>query len=375
MPRPANEKVHVVIATPLGQEGKGGVDRIMDVVRSYDQAQPDPDVSLRFVTTRGPGSILLSPFYLFAALLRFGWLRLRRRADVLHVNLGQGGSALRKLVLCGWARLMGAPYVLHLHGSEFHHFWDSAHPVTSARLRDLFEAAASVVVLGEPWRRYVSGKAPRARIEVVPNATYAPKGAGGQPSRPGAPVHILFLGEMGPRKGVPELIDALQALDTRQPWRATLAGNGAVAQTRSEIERLNLAHKVRVTGWVGPAEVEALLTDADVLVLPSHHENLPMSVIEAMAYGLAVVTTPVGAVEDVIEPEVTGLLCPPGDAARLAEAIRRVVEDASLRAKLGQAAKTFHRARLDVEPYVAKLRAIWVDAARRRRVLCTTRTT
>lgn len=364
---PSTDKVHVVIATPLGEAGKGGVDRIMDVVRSYDRSHPDVDVALRFVTTRGPGAILFSPFYLLAALVRFSWLRLTGRADVLHVNLGQRGSALRKLILCAWARRIGAPYVLHLHGAEFHHYWDAAGPRLSARLHALFASAASVVVLGEPWRRFVADRLPHVPIEVVPNAAYAPAAVQRQ-ARPGAPVHILFLGEMGPRKGVPELVEALRTLDAQQPWRATLAGNGAVAQTRAEIERLDLGDKVRVTGWVGPAEVEALLSEADVLVLPSHHENLPMSVIEAMAYGLAVVTTPVGAVEDVIQTEVTGLLCPPGDPVRLAQALRRVVDDAALRARLGQAAKALHRARLDVPPYVARLRAIWVQAARRETV-------
>jgi hypothetical protein len=135
---PGADKMHVVIATPLGEHGKGGVDRIMDVIRSYAGAHPDPAFALHFLTTRGKGSILWSPAYLASAALRLIWLKATGRADVLHVNIGKRGSALRKLVLCSLARRLGLPYVLHLHGSEFSIYWDSVGPSLSARLEAAF---------------------------------------------------------------------------------------------------------------------------------------------------------------------------------------------------------------------------------------------
>lgn len=355
------DKIHVVIATPLGEHGKGGVDRIMDVIRTYAGAHPDPAFAFHFLTTRGKGSILLSPPYLMSAALRLIWLKATRRADVLHVNIGKRGSALRKLVLCRLARRLSIPYVLHLHGSEFSIYWDSVGPSLSAQLKAAFSDAARTVVLGKVWAGYIAGQAPNARIEIVPNATFAPRPSAGD--RPGgAPAHILFLGEIGPRKGVPELIKALAALPRDGAWRATLAGNGAVDETRAEVARLGLERKVTVRGWAGPQDVERLLRESDVLVLPSHHENLPMSVIEGMAYGLAVVTTPVGAVPDIIVSGETGLLCPPGDAEALAEGLRAVVSDPALRKKLGHAAQTFHREHLDAPAFVRRLKSIWAEA-------------
>jgi glycosyltransferase involved in cell wall biosynthesis len=364
---PGADKMHVVIATPLGEHGKGGVDRIMDVIRSYAGAHPDPAFALHFLTTRGKGSILWSPAYLASAALRLIWLKATGRADVLHVNIGKRGSALRKLVLCSLARRLGLPYVLHLHGSEFSIYWDSVGPSLSARLEAAFNGAARTVVLGKVWAGYIAGRAPRARIEIVPNATLAPSPPPGD--RPAAAAaHILFLGEIGPRKGVPELVAALAALPRDGAWRATLAGNGAVDQTRGDVARLGLAEKVTVRGWAGPQDVERLLRDADVLVLPSHHENLPMSVIEGMAYGLAVVTTPVGAVPDIIVSGETGLLCPPGDPLSLAEALRTVVSDPGLRKRLGRAAQAFHRERLDAPAFVQRLKSVWAEASRAARL-------
>lgn len=352
-------KIHVVIATPLGEHGKGGVDRIMDVIRTYAEAHPDPAFAFHFLTTRGRGSILLSPVYLASAALRLVWLSATRRADVLHVNIGKRGSALRKLVLCSLARRLGVPYVLHLHGSEFDSYWESVGPSLSARLETAFSDAARTVVLGKVWARYVAGRAPNARIEIVPNATFAPHPP---PADRPAPAHILFLGEIGPRKGAPELVKALAALPRNGAWRATLAGNGAVEETRCEVARLGLEGKVTVRGWAGPQEVERLLREAEILVLPSHHENLPMSVIEGMAYGLAVVTTPVGAVPDIIISGETGLLCPPGDPEALADSLRAVVSDPALRRRLGRAAQAFHREHLDAPTFVHRLKSVWAEA-------------
>jgi glycosyltransferase involved in cell wall biosynthesis len=356
------DQIHVVIATPRGEGGKGGVDRIMDVIRSYGRSHPDPGFAFHFLTTRGNGSILLSPAHLASAALRLIWLRAIGRADVLHVNIGKRGSALRKLVLCGLARGLRLPYVLHLHGSEFRSYWDCAGPSLSARLETAFGKAARTVVLGTVWARYIADRAPGARIEIVPNATFAPEaGPGERP--PNGPVQILFLGELGPRKGVPELVEALAAVPCATAWRATLAGNGAVEETRAEVARRGLEGRVSVRGWAGPEEVERLLRGADILALPSHHENLPMSVIEGMAYGLAVIATPVGAVPDIIAPGETGLLCPPGDPAALAENLRMLVSDAALRNRLGQAARAFHREHLDAPTFVRRLKSVWTAAA------------
>ena len=102
-----------------------------------------------------------------------------------------------------------------------------------------------------------------------------------------------------------------------------------------------------------------------MFVLPSTDENLPMSVIEAMGNGLAVIATPVGAVPDIIRHGETGLLVPPGDPAALTAALRRLLTDPQLRLRLGRAAQSFHRAISRSVPYLGRLVEIWSHAARR----------
>jgi glycosyltransferase involved in cell wall biosynthesis len=359
----------VLVATPLGRGGRGGIDRLMDGLR----AALDPDVDgdghlgrwqVRFGTTRGQGSIWTSPVYLAAFLVRLAGRKALGRVDLVHINLSSDGSTRRKAIVGKVARVLGVPYVIHLHGSRFRTFYDGASPQVQAGARQLIGGAARVIVLGSVWRDFVSARVPEARdrIVILPNASDVVADASGA-SGPG-PIRILFLGRVGARKGVPELVEALHAISDVDGWHAVIAGDGDVTETRQRIEALGLSSRVDVSGWVGPDDARALLRSAHSLVLPSFDENLPMSVIEGMSAGLAVIATPVGAVEDIVRDGETGLLVPPGDAPALATALRRVVTDAPLRTRLGETARDFHRRNLDMADYVERLAAIWSEAVR-----------
>lgn len=356
-----SQSLTVMIVTPLGEGGKGGIDRIMDGVRGDLKARPRVDVDARFVVTRGQGSILVAPLLTFAAMAQLAWVGITGRHAVAHINLSSHGSTARKLLIGGVAKAVGVPYVIHLHGSRFRQYWNALPTERADRVTRFFENAASVAVLGGVWRDYIETKAPRSKIVILPNATpEAPQAVVGEGER----TRILFLGRVGERKGVPELLDALSILKDDPRWSAVIAGDGDVESSKARSVTLGLANSVRFTGWVGPREVDDLLADADVLVLPSHDENLPMSVIEAMSHGLGVVTTPVGAVEDIIKDGETGLLVPVGDPKRLAQALRTLIESPERIKTLGHAARAFHGKHLEMKPYVDRLVDIWKSAVR-----------
>ncbi|WP_198030108.1 glycosyltransferase family 4 protein [Bradyrhizobium sp. Tv2a-2] len=320
------------------------------------------NIKVSFVTTRGPGSILLSPLFLAQAIVRLVLLRLLGRADVVHINLSAFGSTYRKLILARISRISGLPYVLHLHSDQFDRFWDSQGSILKKEIDLMFLRSERIIVLGNYWKRVVSDRVPdcSAKIIIVPNATRA---AGFRdPNIMKQAADILFLGRLGLRKGVPELVRALASLGSKSGWRATLAGDGAVGDTRAAVERAGLGDRVSVPGWVGPAQVEALLRAANILVLPSFSENLPMSVIEALAHGAAVVCTPVGALPDLIEHERTGLIVEPGDVEGLASALGRLIDDPELRQRLGENGRTLHKTRLAIEICAERLVAIWTEA-------------
>ncbi|WP_244483293.1 glycosyltransferase family 4 protein [Mesorhizobium sp. 1M-11] len=358
----SNPKLHVLVATPSGGSGQGGIDRIMGALKREFARQEIADIDVRFIASRGPGHVGLSIFYTLGFCLRMSAARFAGSADVVHINVASTGSTYRKMVIAMCARMLGISYVLHLHGAEYRTFWSGDGGFLDRRIRSMFEHASRVVVLGRIWRDFIASRAPGAagNIVIVPNATETPvlEHVGG-----GDSVHILFLGRIGERKGVPQLCDALGNMKSVGRWRATIAGDGEVEETRTRLAQLSLADRVQLPGWVGPDEVAALIASADVLVLPSFAENLPVSVIEGMASGLAVVATPVGAVEDILTDEQNGLLVPPGDVAALTKALTRLVEDPALRTRLGEAAKAVHRERLEIAPFAMALQRVWRDAA------------
>ena len=158
--------------------------------------------------------------------------------------------------------------------------------------------------------------------------------------------------------------EALHRMRGMDGWHATIAGDGAVEEARAKATEMGMGERVAIPGWVEPEDVARLIASADILVLPSFAEKLPVSVIEGMAAGLAVVSSPVGAVEDIIVHGETGLLVSPGDVDALTKALVRLVEDPDLRKRLGKNAEAVHRERLDLAPFARAISDAWIAAAR-----------
>jgi glycosyltransferase involved in cell wall biosynthesis len=353
--------LHVLVATPAAATGQGGIDRVMAGLKGELARQGVADIEAEFRATRGGGHIAFAAFYLASFLMRMLVLRAAGRLDLVHINLSTAGSTLRKLQVARLCRWLGVPYAIHLHGGSYPKFWKDDGSRLSRAILEMFNDAAIVLVLGEVWRQFVTSRAPEAadRIVVVPNAAANPTlpHTGG-----GDKVHILFLGRLNAAKGAPQLGEALYRMRDIPLWRATLAGDGSLEEARAKAGEMGLVDRVDLPGWVDGPGVAELIASADILVLPSFIENLPLSIIEGMASGLAVVATPVGAVEDIISDGNTGLLVQPGDVDSLTAALTRLVGDPALRAKLGAAAKAVHTERLELGAYARTMSRLWRDA-------------
>jgi glycosyltransferase involved in cell wall biosynthesis len=355
--------LRVLLATPYGEDGMGGIDRLNDAIVEGFARHPEHGVSCRRLVTRGKGSLAAAQAVFATALARLVLAAARREVDLLHIHLSVRGSSYRKAVLAGLARTLGVPYVVHLHGTDYREFWEGTNAALRAGISRMFEGSARIIVLGEFWAKVVGGIAPGAacRIAVLPNATEAVPVTGGR-GNDNRGVRITFLGQLGRRKGSADLLQALALLKERPGWTATMAGDGAVAETRALIRDLELDGRVSAPGWVSTADRGQLLAASDILVLPSYAENLPMVILEGFAHGIATVATPVGAIPEVIEPERNGLLVNPGDVSALAAAIERLIRDPALRERLGQAARQDHAARYELSGYLLRLAALWREA-------------
>jgi glycosyltransferase involved in cell wall biosynthesis len=334
---------------------------MLDAIRREFREHPRLDVDLEFVVSRGT-NIYMSPVVLAWAVLRIIYLRAWQRIDVIHINVSTNASVYRKFVVARVASALRIPYVIHLHSGLFDRFWEACNGFTRRRIEKLFTEAKVVIVLGRVWSDLVVTNLPELtdRTVIMPNSTK------GQPPNDHAdsPIKILFLGRLTPNKRIGDLLDALEMIRHRDDWVATLAGDGAVKETCISVERLGLAERVKVPGWLDDGCVTTELKTAHILVLPSIAENLPMCVVEAFAHGLAVVCTPVGALPEIVEHERTGLLIPAKNAQALASALERLLTDPVLRARLGTEARIQHAMRFEIGAYVDSLVKVWRGASK-----------
>jgi glycosyltransferase involved in cell wall biosynthesis len=273
---------------------------------------------------------IASPFSLAAAILRHG-------AEVVHINTSLNAKAYwRDLVYLAVARLCGARVVYQVHGGSLATF-GGVFVRWSARLPDV------VVVLSQAERERWRAAAPAQLVEALPN------GIDCQPYRRynraaadrDTPLRLIYIGRLAPGKGLFESIEAVRLARSRG-----VAARLVVAGSRQEEARLRQsvreAGPAREVTFVGPAygDLKArLLSQADVLLLPSYSEGLPYSLLEAMAAGVVPVVTPVGAIPDVVNDGEHGVLVQPRDAGAIACAIERLSLDKATVARMSAACR------------------------------------
>jgi glycosyltransferase involved in cell wall biosynthesis len=350
----------VIIVTPGGLERGGGIGRQMGYFLKANRLRRG-NIRYRVVDSRGPSNIAFAPFYLLAALGRLLVARLTQTSVIAHINVAGRCSTIRKLVIVLFSRAIGLPYVLHLHDYDYADDFKRRGWLIKSLICRMFQRASLVVVLGRRDRDVVLRLlGPRdERVVTLNNAVPDPGPNSLRAARSDAPCHLLFLGRLSARKGVPNLLHALGKSSLRElNWRLTLAGDGPLEKYRKLARDLRIFDRLTFTGWLDEAEIGMLCSEGDVLVLPSYAEGLAMSVLEGLAHGLAVVTTPVGAHCEVIEPEVSGILVSVGDEAALAESLLRVISDAALRRRLADAARHRFLEKFEVSGYAARLERI-----------------
>jgi glycosyltransferase involved in cell wall biosynthesis len=176
-------------------------------------------------------------------------------------------------------------------------------------------------------------------VEVLPNAVALPDRSRLRRLEDREP-KLLFLGQLGRGKGTYDLIRAFARVAGRFPrLKLVCGGLGALQEVQRLATQLDVCDRVICRGWLDPERKHAELAGATIFVLPSYAEGMPIALLEAMSWGLAVIASSVGGIPQLITSDLNGLLVAPGDIDGLAAAITRLMSEPSLRGKLGSAAR------------------------------------
>jgi glycosyltransferase involved in cell wall biosynthesis len=304
---------------------------------------------------------LVSPWYLLRASARIVATSTGTAPSIVHVNMAERSSILRKGLLLTLARAVGVPTLLHLHAAEIMRLYPRLYWPGRAALRAVFRGAGVCVVLGEPWRAWLTDEmgVAAARIVVLRNGVAVPKVR--HSARADGEFTFLFLGNLLARKGLPDLLNALATPHvTAMGWRLVIAGGGDAAPLHRLAQILNIDARVNFAGWLDRAATDVALANADVLVLPSHHEALPLVLLEAAALGVPVITTPVGAIPELFRDGESALFVTPGDRFALAAALHRLLTDPECRVRLAHNGLALYQREFTMPQFAASLRGLYL---------------
>ncbi len=318
----------------------------------------------RAAATRLTAEILRSPRMVLGLLVRLPQAaQLTRQVvetDSILIHAHFAGIAADIAALA--ARALGRPWTCSVHARDVF----AAPP---ARLRRRLCSAACVTACSQAAAdAVIAAGVPRERVSVIchglplrdyPFNTIQPEG------------RLFAACRLEPKKGVDTLVRACALLRERGlHFECAIAGSGALHDSLAALAReLKVSDRVAFPGWLSPEEVRSRITDASVVALPSRRtrdgdrDGISNMLLEAMALGTPVVTTAAGAAGEVITDAVNGLLVPPDDPPRLADALAALLTSKTLRARLAAEARRTVEARFDGAANIRKLEAFFASAA------------
>ena len=339
----------------------GGVSAVVSV---YAAAGLFGSSAVRYLSTHCDGGVPEKLAMALSAWLRYAALLMRGKVQLLHVHSASGPSFWRKFMFIAPTLLLHRPVVLHWHGGGFVRFYGRCAAWQKRLIGWVFTRCSRVIALSDQWHDTLSTLFPDARVVTIPNPVVVPAEPAAMAE---APRRIVFLGRINVAKGLEDLLQAMPAVLASVPGcMLVIAGSGEVERFRALAVKLGVGEAVLFPGWVGDDGKAALLASAAVFVLPSHLEAMPMSVLEAMAFGLPVVATRVGGIPQAVRDGADGILVQPQDTPALANALVRVLSDWDLRCSLGVSARKRVQANFSAELVIPRVQSLWKSVLQER---------
>ena len=267
-------------------------------------------------------------------MLRTTWAE-RHHYTVAHVDVFSGPSFLWAEIVCFELRRLGKPYVLTLRGGNLPEFARAC----PRRTRRLFESAALVTVpssyLEDRMRAY------RRDLKIVPNAIDAQ--ACGFVSRPQLRPRLVWMRAFHAIYNPVLAVDVLARLRRRHRGASLkMVGpdkDGSLADVKRRAHEVGIADSLTVIPGVAKRDVARHLADADLFINTTNIDNTPVSVLDAMACGLCVVSTNVGGIAYLLEHDQDALLVPPNDPEAMTDAVHRILTEPGLALRLSRNAR------------------------------------
>ena len=315
-----------VLVVATSRKTRGG---ITSVIKAHETGEQWKMYHCKWIETHIDKGTILKLWYFIKGFISY--LILLPSYDIIHIHASEPPSAIRKCPFLWWAKIWRKKTIIHFHAFSPDTTINSKY---TNIYKYLFGNADIVIVLSNLWRKYVNDAFCLGdKIQVVynpcmteiTNIQYSQKN------------HILYAGTVNARKGYADMIKSFALIANKyQNWKIVFAGNGEIEQGKNIAKKLEIEEQTIFLGWINGDEKDKAFKEASVFCLPSYAEGFPMAVLDAWAYGLPVITTPVGGIPDIAKDGINLLLFKPGDIKALANQMERIICDSTLRENISK---------------------------------------
>lgn len=309
------------------------------VVESYRDDGLFDRWNVKLIFTHDEGGWIKKLYMFTKALFIYSYYIFFTRVALVHNHSAMRGSFWRKNVFSAIARLRSVPVILHLHGSEMESFYSNSSDRSKRMISNILSNVSSVMVLSNSWSAFIEKIAPKAQVDIIYNYVKVPDRH--TESMHDGVVKILFLGLLGKRKGIYDLVEVANRLKNKGlSFEFWIGGNGEFEKVNSLVEENKLTDCIKMLGWIDKQTKEQYLEKTDIYILPSYNEGLPMSVLEAMSWQIPVISTSVGGIPELIRDREDGFIVEPGNLDQIESALEELIASESLRLTMGKSAKS-----------------------------------
>ncbi|MEE9346492.1 MAG: glycosyltransferase family 4 protein [Methylococcales bacterium] len=330
-----------------GMSNKGG---ISSVVKDYQDYGILKRLGINYYATHRDGTKLVKLLFFVS---QFSVILVKMPFyKIIHFHTATGWSYRRLSIIFSLAWLYRKQTIWHIHTGELHLYYDNASTLEKQMIKFVLRNADVVIALSSNCNKMIEDIEPRASIKILLN-TVNVNDYQIDDRKLHDPIKVLLLGRLEYRKGIHDILKAIEILADNNIC-FVLAGDGDIEGTRKFVKDNSFEKIVSVPGWISGDQKLTLLKEADIYILPSYQEGLPISILEAMSAGLPIVSTPVGGIPDAVIDGENGYLIEPGDFKALASKILLLSEDHNLWKKLSLrsseiAKQKFHMSRIETE--------------------------
>ena len=341
---------------------KGG---IAAVISGYYGSVLEKDYDVTYVESYKDGGKIAKLLKGIQGYFHFAKVLLINLPDIVHIHSSFGPSFYRKLpfiYMASWAKV---PIINHIHGADFDEFYVNASERKKSLIKKVYNKCTKLIALSEEWKERLSQIVPESEIIVIENYSVLHEDALTERLARKSNHTVLFLGEIGRRKGCYDIPTVVANVVKDVPdVKFILAGAGNAEDERAVkalVEECHVEDHVVFPGWVRGEQKDRLLRDADVFFLPSYNEGMPMSVLDAMGYGLPIVSTNVGGIPKIVHDGENGMCVTTGDVESMASSLVSLLTDERLRKEAAKESVSIVRRGYSLETHLQLIERLYED--------------